>query len=165
MLYLAYGSNLHPARLAARVGSPALVATAIVRGRELRFHKLGRDGSGKCDAVPGAGALHGALYELDDAALARLDRHEGVGAGYERARLLVESEVGRVAAVTYLAQPDHVDPDARPFEWYRALVLAGARHHGFPRAYVEAIAAVPALPDADTARARAELSVLDARDD
>ena len=62
MLYFAYGSNLSSARMAARVPSARVVARAQLPGHALRFHKVGRDGSAKCDACtcpPFATALTG----------------------------------------------------------------------------------------------------------
>ena len=49
-LYFAYGSNLHPARLAARTPSCHALGRAVLARHVLRFHKRGRDGSAKCDA-------------------------------------------------------------------------------------------------------------------
>ena len=45
MLYAAYGSNLHPARLSRRAPSAEFVGTALLPGWELRLHKRGQDGS------------------------------------------------------------------------------------------------------------------------
>ena len=104
MLYFAYGSNLHPARIDARVETPIFVGIAVARDRQLAFHKVGQDGSAKCDAPKASGYVYGALYELDEPSVGRLDRYERVGAGYERSQLVVDGQIGRVEAVTYLAQ-------------------------------------------------------------
>lgn len=163
MLYFAYGSNLHPARLAARAPSARLVSTGYCRGRRPAFHKVGQDGTGKCDAPvatePDA-RVFGAVYELVGADLAALDGVEGLGAGYLRERLAVRTGGGVVEADAYLAQPGFVDPARAPFDWYLELVLAGARYHGFPAGYVAALAATPTVPDADRRRAADNLSVL-----
>ena len=50
LLYFAYGSNLHPERLRERVPSAESLGVARLEAHVLRFHKRGRDGSGKCDA-------------------------------------------------------------------------------------------------------------------
>ncbi|RMD60293.1 MAG: gamma-glutamylcyclotransferase, partial [Planctomycetota bacterium] len=52
MLYFAYGSNMSTPRLRRRVSRAVPVATARLPGCRLAFHKLGADGSGKCDACP-----------------------------------------------------------------------------------------------------------------
>jgi gamma-glutamylcyclotransferase len=49
MRYFAYGSNMCSGRLRARVTCD-FVTTAKLAGYQLRFHKLSRDGSSKCDA-------------------------------------------------------------------------------------------------------------------
>jgi hypothetical protein len=40
------------------------------------------------------------------------------------------------------------------YDWYKALVVAGARFHDFPAEYVAAIAATPSRPDPDPRRAQ-----------
>ena len=42
MLYAAYGSNLHPVRLSARVRAARLLGAGSVTGWELRFNKRGQ---------------------------------------------------------------------------------------------------------------------------
>ena len=99
MLYFAYGSNLHPARLAARVGRVPVVGTGVCAGRRLAFHKVGQDGTGKCDVPRVAEArVYGALYELGPAEWRQLDGIEGLGAGYEREVVSVLTEGSEVEA-------------------------------------------------------------------
>lgn len=148
--YFAYGSNLHPARLAARLAAPRLLGTARLDAHILRFHKRGRDGSGKCSLLPGSGCVHGALYALDAADKQALDHIEGVGTGY--ASIDIELP-GIGVASTYVAMPDAIDDTLQPFDWYLGLVLAGARFQRFPGAYLDALEAITAQPDPDPARA------------
>lgn len=150
ILYFAYGSNLHPARLAARLASPRLLGAARLDEHVLRFHKRGRDGSGKCSIEPGDGCVHGALYALEAADKRALDRIEGVGAGY--ASTFVELP-GAGAVSTYVAMADAIDDTLLPFDWYLGLVVAGARFQRFPQAYLRALASVATRPDPDAARA------------
>jgi len=51
LYYFAYGSNLHPLRLQARLSSAQLIGTTILPGYALKFHKLGHCLSGKCNIV------------------------------------------------------------------------------------------------------------------
>lgn len=151
VLYFAYGSNLHPGRLAARAPSAALVGTAWLADHGLRFHKRSRDGSAKCDVVPAPGeTVHGALYRLAPGDWAALDAAEE---GYDRHAVAVRSGRDVVSAVTYRAAATHVVAALLPYAWYRALVAAGARHHGFPASYVASIEDVPAREDRDRTRA------------
>lgn len=148
--YFAYGSNLHPLRLAARAPSSQCVALAELVGYQIRFHKSGRDGSGKCNAYctkGGGERVLGAIYELDRSDKALLDKAESVGAGYHERRLGLCGPDGWREAFTYIADPDYVDDSLQPYEWYRQLVLSGARYHRFADSYIRAIAVQRAVVD------------------
>jgi len=161
--YFAYGSNLLPVRLTRRVASAQLIGVGHMTGRRLAFHKRGGDGSAKCDAPPTAGSgqrVHGALYALDDLGWEELDRFEGVGRGYVRQEVQVETGSGVIPAVAYIAQPEYVDAVLAPFHWYKALVLEGARYHRFPAAYIRSIATVVSSPDPDRERSIRNLGII-----
>jgi len=100
-------------------------------------------------AVVGAGSsvvVWGVLYRIDRAEKPDLDRIEGLGVGYDEHDVVVWTEAGEMAALTYRARPGAVDPALRPREWYKAHVLAGAREHGLPASYIEMIERVEAAP-------------------
>ena len=149
-LYFAYGSNMSSARLTARTPSARAVGRGRLPGHALRWHKLGRDGSGKCDVVVAdtgsTAAVWGVLYRIDCAEKADLDRIEGLGVGYDEHEVVVATEAGEVVARTYRARPGAVDPALRPRRWYKAHVLDGAREHGLPASYVAMIEGVEAAP-------------------
>lgn len=147
-LYFAYGSNMSTARLRARTPSARVVGRGRLPGHALRWHKLGRDGSGKCDvAAAGPGSVvWGVLFRIDCAEKERLDRIEGLGVGYDEMEVAVATDAGEASARTYRARPDRVDSALRPRPWYKAHVLAGAREHGLPASYVTMIEAVEAAP-------------------
>ena len=152
MLVFAYGSNLLPARLLARTPSAQVVATGVLPGHRLCWHMASRDGSGKCDVVPDAAAeVHGVVWRLDPADKPALDAAESLGHGYTERALAVHTAAGVLEAWTYLAL--RTDPALRPYDWYRDIVVAGARHHALPADYVAALAATPARVDPDAARA------------
>jgi hypothetical protein len=163
--YFAYGSNMHPARIAERVGSVTLVGAASAEGFRLAFHKRGRDGSGKCDMLhtgrPGD-RVHGIVFRIRPAQKAALDNFEGVGRGYVDTGLTVVTAQGSLRAHRYAAQAGNVEASLLPFDWYKALVLAAARLHGFPPAYVRAIEEVESMSDPDPVRARLHRRLLDA---
>ena len=149
MLYAAYGSNLHPLRLADRIESARLAGTGFVAGWRLSFHKRSADGSGKCSICPGGDGVHAAVFEISTADKRVLDRIEGLGAGYAEKALAVP---GFGQCATYVAQPSYVDVALRPYDWYRELVMLGARFHAFPDRYLDSILAQPTLPDPDPLR-------------
>lgn len=155
LYYFAYGSNLHPARLRERVPSSRALAVAELDGHLLRFHKRGRDGSGKCNIHPVGRAedrVFGVIYRMAAAEQANLDRAEGLGAGYRRVELTVRVDGASRRVFSYQAQDGHIDDALSPFTWYRQLVLAGARQHGLPADYIAAIEAIAARSDPDTER-------------
>lgn len=130
IFYFAYGSNMLPARLAARCPSAKLIGRADVRGYRVRFAKHGMDGSAKATLVVAEGAASGVLFALHPKDLAALDRAEGVGRGYDRLDDFRVRHAGQsLDTVTYIA-PNPVHGLAA-FDWYLALVLAGARLHCF----------------------------------
>lgn len=163
-LVFSYGSNMLTARIRARCASVAVVDRGILTGHALRWHKLGKDGSGKCDALHTgreADRLPGVVHRLTWADKLRLDAHEGLGRGYESATVAVALDGGEtVEAQVYVAT--RIAPSLRPFDWYRGLVLAGAEEHALPVWHRDAIAAVPATPDPDPRRAAPNRALLDA---
>jgi gamma-glutamylcyclotransferase len=160
--YLAYGSNLHPLRLIQRVPSARLVGAVPLPGYRLAFHKRGMDGSAKCDLelTDESGAIaYGAVFSVAAKEIDRLDQLEDVGDGYFKEQVTLRIDGAAVSAFIYFASYTHIEPALRPFDWYKGLVLAGARHHGFPQGYVEQIEAVPHRPDPDGLRC-AEMAAL-----
>jgi len=159
-LNFSYGSNMATRRLRARTPSARAVGVAELAAHELRWHKRGRDGSGKCDVVPAAATVWGVVFEIALAEKPLLDAAEGLHAGYaEREVGLVVAGRGPVRARLYHATD--VDSSLLPYDWYKALVVAGAREHGLPQPYVRALDAVAARPDPDARRAAVHRSLLE----
>lgn len=159
--YFAYGSNMLTRRLRERTPSACVVAVGALHGHELRWHKVSRDGSAKCDAVPtssAAGIVHGIVFEIDVAEKASLDVVEGIGMGYKPRVVDVRTDRGTLCAWTY--QATNTDHMARPYTWYKALVVAGAREHGLPDAYVTALESAASKLDHDTERTAANMRLL-----
>jgi cation transport regulator ChaC len=143
--YFAYGSNMLSARLLARTASARPLGPALLPGWTLRFHKAGDDGSGKCDILalgPGY-VVAGVVYRLDAVELARLDRVEGPG--YRRRRVRVDQSGRRIDCEAYLAT--RIDPQLRPYDWYRQLVIAGLREHRIGAPVLQLVESTPDRPD------------------
>jgi len=156
--YFAYGSNMSPLRLGFRLPATQVVGDASLPGHRLAFHKAGTDGSGKCDIpVCGQSVVFGVVYAINKDDFSILDRIEGVGGGYERETIEIHLADQRLTAQTYRAT--HIDPDLRPFSWYRHHVLAGALSAGLSDSYVEEIRAVKVVRDHDVQRERRELAI------
>lgn len=158
----AYGSNMLVKRITERCRSARPLGVAELPGHELRWHKRSHDGSGKCDViestVPGANVF-GVLYEIPLDEKSALDTAEGLGHGYEERRLEVLHLGQRKVVLAYVAT--NVDPALKPYTWYRALVVAGAKEHSLPEAYIEGIQSVAAMEDADTERHEQNFRLLD----
>jgi gamma-glutamylcyclotransferase len=155
VINFSYGSNMLWRRIRARVPSARPLGPAVLRGHRLEWHKTGRDRSGKCDVVATndpAHVVHGVLYEFVAAEKALLDAAEGLGAGYDEKQVEVEVEGanGRVHAWLYCATA--TDTTLLPYSWYKALVVAGAREHALPAAYIAQLEAVIATDDDDAER-------------
>jgi hypothetical protein len=138
---------------------------ATLPGYALRFHKRSRDKSGKCNAFASGNnkKVIGVLFSFDPAERAKLDEAEGVGAGYERAMVTVIDESGRRRKVlTYLATPDYIDDNFKPYGWYKNFVVSGAREHGLPSEYIaEYIQSVEALDDPNKTRDKNQRAILE----
>jgi hypothetical protein len=161
MLYFAYGSNLSTVRLTGRVPSAELITTGQLRQHRLLFHKIGRDGSAKCDACfteQEGDFLYGALYQIDPKQKNHLDQAEGLGNGYQTKQVTVITGSGNIlTAFTYYAT--RTAADIKPFHWYKKHVLSGAREHCFPGPYIEKIAAIVSIDDKNLHRTERELSI------
>jgi hypothetical protein len=161
MNYFAYGSNMSTARLQARVRSARPAAVCRLPGHLLRFNKVGRDGSGKCDALltgQATDVVQGVLFEVAPAEVALLDKAEDLGRGYEKRTVeVIDAKGATVTAFTYYAL--QIDPTLRPFSWYKQHVLSGARAAGLCPIYTKGIEAVASIQDPDTARERRELAI------
>lgn len=161
--YLAYGSNLHPQRLRRRTPSAELAGTVPLPGWRLYFNKLSHvDGSGKCHILhtgESTDLVYAAVFRLSPEDKPALDKIEGLGHGYSEHTLNIE-RFGKV--FLYLAEPDAARDPVKPFDWYKQLVAAGARYHGFPDDYISTIQATESKSDPDSARHHEHLALLDA---
>lgn len=161
LVYFSYGSNMSRRRLQERVREVGPAMLASLPGHRLAFHKRGRDGSAKCD-IQYTGdrddRVVGVLFSLPNTAGPVLDACEGLGNGYQRKQVQVLAPDGvSISATTYYAT--RIDHSLKPFKWYRAHVLAGAREHGLPPDYVASIERVRAIDDPDPDRHAREMSI------
>jgi hypothetical protein len=152
------------ARLGDRVFC-TFVTVAKLTGYKLRFHKMSKDSSSKCDAFRTSSKsdeIWGVVFEIPAAEKRELDRYEGLGNGYDDAKVVVERADGTQLQVrTYVAAPDFIREGSAPYTWYKAFVEAGAQEHHLPETYVAtAIDAVGAVQDSDSARHERETAKL-----
>jgi hypothetical protein len=150
--YFAYGSNLLFARLYARTPSIRSLGTARLPNHRFSFDKIGGDGSGKCGIEQTSTNLEviGVLYQMDKLEKPILDKIEGVGHGYVDRQISVVTNLGKIPAFTYY--PTLLEKSRQPYDWYKALVLEGARENRFPQHYLVMIESMECVVDSDNTR-------------
>jgi len=161
VLCFAYGSNMSLTRLRARTPSARLVAVATLPAHRLGFHKVGQDGSGKCDAQATGNPddrVSGVVFDIADMEKPALDQIEGLGAGYDEKVVQVVTTEGKALSPSmYFAT--HIDASRKPYFWYKEHVLIGARENNLPADCIEQIESIEAIDDPDQARHERELGI------
>ncbi len=132
MRYVAYGEHLHPIQLLDEIESTRFVGTSELIGWTLRFNAVGADRSGKCTLEPSAASVHVAVYEIAAPDVRVLEKL--IGSAHQPMQVDLGAQ-GQ--GVTYVAPRS--GRDVAPFDWYRELVLMGARYHRFPQTYLDRI--------------------------
>jgi AIG2-like family len=151
--YFAYGSNLPYLRMLERTSNNISPKGKFAWGNQrLAFSKKSDDGSAKCTAVATSNEhnLWGAIYQVNYADKQKLVQAEG---GYHEVALRFPVDGELKLGFTFVANADRIDPYLFPYTWYKRYVLAGAKEHKFPSAYIAAIEAVQARPDPKRERA------------
>ena len=149
--YFAYGSNMLTERLKAHNRCPGatVCGCAFTEGAIIEFSKRSLDGSGKATLGRVAGQqTPGVLFKIPNAERHALDRTEGARNGYDRCDAFPVHRSGSdaiVQAVTYLA----TSPEAnlKPYDWYLALIVAGAHQHGLGDDYIAKLRREPYVQD------------------
>jgi len=145
-------------RLHMRCPTARPIGNAIARGFSLSFSKRSKDGSAKATLVKrgeSEQAAYGVLFEISNNEVPGLDKAEGEGKGYDRddAFIVVSIADGKEStASTYRASPQACDNNLVPYDWYHALILAGALQHGLPEIYVTRLCRAIRRPDPEPQR-------------
>lgn len=104
-----------------RCPSAIVVGTARLDGWVAVYDKPSVDGSAKLNIRPDPHSrVQGVVYEIDDADRAALD-------AAEPRYTPIQVEIDGLPTLTYTYQGE--PHDAPPYDWYVAMVTAGARHH------------------------------------
>jgi len=126
--YFAYGSNMNPERMKTRQIFFTQRKRAILRGYRLDFNKIafGNPEEGYANIVEDENAIvEGALYEISDLGISKLDMYECFPNHYDRIEVVVETDSGNVdKAVTYIAKPDMIRQGLKPSRDYLRHLLA-----------------------------------------
>lgn len=158
----AYGSNMLYARMRDRCSSAESLGVAELNGYMLRWHKRSKkDGSGKCDIVSASSPqkrVFGVLYRVAMHQECLLDKAEGLGKGYTEIKIHVLCKGKWFAAKAY--QATDIDHTLKPYSWYRALVVAGAREHCLPEEYISRLKVVATQEDCNRTRHKENMRLI-----
>ena len=140
----AYGSNLASDRMATRCPGCRLVGVGYVNGFRLAFTRESLHWAGAVADLqlsPHA-SVWGAVFEVTDTDLKRLDAFEGVPTAYHRQKLPVHRADGSIVeAWTYLVTEP--GPETLPsFRYWKALVDGGTAV-GLPDEYLAFLRSLP----------------------
>jgi sulfite reductase (NADPH) flavoprotein alpha-component len=143
--YLAYGANMSRRVLARRGLAPLSSEPARLDGYRLSFSHPGllpvEPAFANLEPEAG-GTVHGVLHHLSTADMARLDRMEGAEYLHEEVAV-VGAVSGAVRARAY--RNPHPVEGLRPSRRYLRGLVEGAREHGLPEDWVQALAAHPSF--------------------
>ena len=148
----AYGSNMCSGRFRAYGVSPeGRGVPAVLAGHKLLFNKKSDDESGKANVelTPNS-KVWGVLYTISDADLALLARKE---VGYVKRKETVTVGDAALDAWVFVAAEPSAAP-LPPYSWYRRSLVEGAREHGLPATYTDALETIDATEDSDLERDR-----------
>ncbi len=153
--YLAYGSNLHPLRLLKRVPSVQIQGTVSLEEYKVTFSKRSQDQSSKCNLVhtgDPADIAYGAVYYLRVEEKPQLDEVEGLGYGYMEQSFEVELNNEILHVFSYVAMSSHIESRLQPYDWYKSIVVEGAKYHRFPDTYISELEAITCKRDENIGR-------------
>jgi len=161
MLYFAYGPDISSKWMRRILASARLTTRGWLGQHRLYFHKVGTDGSGKCDAFftgNDRDNILGMLYEIDPKDKNILEGTGELANGYaEKPVTIINDEGKKVDAFTYCAT--NIETTLKPFHWYKGHVLIGAREFDFPGEYISQFLTVESSDDPDSSRSSRELAI------
>ena len=125
MYYFAYGTNLNQKQMKERCADSKPLFTAVLPNYKLAFTGWSRQWRGGVASIKSyrGERVRGAVYEVTEACLQKLDRYES---GYNRLKVTVFGEDDEpVEAITYVKTGQL--EDAAPSKEYLAVIQQGLR--------------------------------------
>ena len=128
----------------------------------LEFSKKGKsDDSGKATLVPAQGQRqYGVVFTIETGELENLNRAESDYRREDHFQVTTADTKDRLSVKTYFALDTYLYPDLVPFDWYLALMVAGAMEHELPATVIASFRNTPYLVDRDETRRAHALRIL-----
>jgi len=126
LYYFAYASNLNRKQMTERCPNAKPMFQAVLPNYKLIFSGWSREWKGaKASIKPFQGEkVHGAIYEVSDMDLGKLDRYEGYPNEYTHLNVAVFTENGeQVKAVTYIKRQQ--SDESAPSREYLSVIQQG----------------------------------------
>jgi len=136
MLYFAYGSNLNQKQMRRRCPGCKFVTTGQLDGFHLYYGGQTDEWDNKAYAnliKSHNSAVWGAIYELSEADIKKLDGFENAPKDYIRKRLTIHTKNDVIKAYVYIG---HRVKIGQPSSKYRRTIMQGARAKHLPKTYV-----------------------------
>lgn len=127
--YFAYGSNIsHHRMFTERNVNFTYRKFAILENYKLVFNKVSKNNCylGFANIVESPGDIvEGALYEIYDMELSKIDKKEGYPTHYLRNIISVICEGEKISAIVYIANPTMIRDNIKPDKNYLNYILEG----------------------------------------
>ena len=126
--YFAYGSNMSLNRMNERGCKINSSNRGILQDHKLVFNKKSGKfrNTGFANVIPNPGTdVEGALYEIDDSDILKLDKWEGSPNHYKRIVKNILTEVGIKEAYVYIASSEWISEGLKPSKSYIKYLLDG----------------------------------------
>ena len=128
MRYFAYGSNLNKKQMQERCPDSKPLFTAVLPNYKLIFVGWSRQWKGAVASIKTSRGdrVRGAVYEISEQCLRKLDRFEGYPQNYNRLKVIVFGEDDEaIEAITYI-KAGQIE-EGQPSKEYLAVIQQGLR--------------------------------------
>lgn len=171
ILYFAYGSNMHYARLEDRVKSLEKMCVAYLPEYRLRTNKLSKDESGKANierSQSDSDLVWGVVWSIARSERCELDKAEGYrenrhDSDYKPLEVIVFDQDGLPWKVlTYIACEGRTSSVDLPlYNWYYQYLIRGASGNNLPQKFLAMISRFEKIEDPDIQRNKENMNIAD----
>ncbi len=165
MKFFIYGVQILPAKMMSVMAFSQFVGVGKLSGYQLLFNKKShKDESGLANLVlthKPEDAVFGAIYEISEAYKGTLERVEGIEHGYHEIPVTVSCQGQPMSVKTFICDDAALTQEGlKPFHWYKAMMLKGAKERTFPAEYIDYLEKYEALTDTDAIRIQSHAGYL-----